>query len=409
MAAQKKINRFIQIGLSHGEKAKTLAGRGLYGEALEELDIALEAFSSQNEEGLWDDSVASILNNIGILCLFLHKYEEAAGAFKEALGIKCNSENDDNILGTLIGLSDAYAGLGEYEAAVDSLEDAFDLSLIGKDHGLALKVIEQYDRLCRGLGGLPDTGYGEDGADQVYMVPELFVQQAVIRELNITVVSSDEITMDMVIGLPGLKHDIEKLTSRWTPDQIIRDARDELPPLLLLLSPSTIEPVNYNVIDEEESIVRSVVRTFNGYVFSPGSYHRSGPQPLPAGSCFRYYSGNGLLYCWEPMANGWYRLNITCKIIAPEDTAELNIVFPFSSTRISKMYIRQSIQPCFKSIKIMNGSPAETCHAGELHLEHGQTIFKPSSTIYEGDTGGESDFLGMTLSTCGIISVILKK
>ena len=51
MPAAKKLTKLAKIGLSHNDRAKAMAAKGMYTEALSELKIALFSLRSENKDG----------------------------------------------------------------------------------------------------------------------------------------------------------------------------------------------------------------------------------------------------------------------------------------------------------------------------------------------------------------------
>ncbi|MCD1295815.1 hypothetical protein CUJ83_12490 [Methanocella sp. CWC-04] len=387
MSARKKMTRLIQIGLSHGEKAKRLSEKGYYAEALEELDIALSAFCEQNKDGSWDNAIAGILNNIGFVSILLNKYEDAANAFLESLKIKSNLDNNDNILGTLTGLSEAYRCLCEHEAAIECIEDAFELAIALKENDIAFKLLQQYDKIERSKNRFPDMNYLAADYDEIYL-PELSADiSAVIRNINLKVLSPDTLKIDMVIGFPGLKNDLADIRKKWQMDSVTKyGSLYRIFPCLFLLFPQAVaeEVTDLSVVNEEETPVSSSSAYFNGNIYEPGSYHRSGPQAMPEFNSYTYCGGKGALIEWDIEANGWYHLSVEIKLEKNDKNIDLTIVLPFGSSHISKISMDPGKHETYRSLRIDAGKFYDTDINSLLNFRPENVIYSDERKLYEG-------------------------
>ncbi len=71
MPGGKKLTKLAKIGMSHNDRAKAMAAKGMYSEALSELKIALFSLRSENRDGTLNDDIAGVLNSIGSVNLLL--------------------------------------------------------------------------------------------------------------------------------------------------------------------------------------------------------------------------------------------------------------------------------------------------------------------------------------------------
>ena len=137
MVARKKLTKLARIGISHTDKAKALAAKGMYCEALSELRVALFSLRSENVDGRLNEEIASVLNSIGMLNLLLFKYAEAQVAFIAAVAIRRPMTNSPEIAGSLIGLSESYRGLCKFDESEETLHETLHIALAQKNDALA--------------------------------------------------------------------------------------------------------------------------------------------------------------------------------------------------------------------------------------------------------------------------------
>lgn len=306
MPAAKKLSKLAKIGLSHSDRARAMAAKGRYAEALSELKIALFSLRSENRDGSLNDDIASVLNSIGSANLILKKYAEAAEAFSEATAIRRPMYNNPEVAGSLIGMSEAYRCMCDFGRAADCLEEALQVALSLKNDALAARVMAAMDVLERTRNNKPADDHGTMDDSDLYLPLELDDVHAILRNLEL-IVSRDYAVISLVIGFPGQDKSLYS-----------RSAGAEGFPCVAVLSGDGMEVGGLSVINEEEEPVESGVTPFKGIIFAPGSYHRHGPKPVPACKKLTYVGGAGALLRWQIEANGWYRAEMS---LQPKDIA----------------------------------------------------------------------------------------
>lgn len=341
MSAEKKMSRLVQIGLSRSEKAKMLANRGFYEDALGELAVALDSFRQENEGGIWDDSIAGVLNNMGLLYLFLLRFDEANAVFTEALAIK--EKLAVPIFSTLIGLSDAYRGRCDFGRAQVCLERAMDETLTHNDESLSILAMQKMELLEKTRDNLPAEPETSDHG--ILMLPSKMKDiEAVIPKLSINVDWSGHIIFDMVIGFPGLHEDIEKPA-----------------PCMSVLFPS-IDLISLKSIvlsDEECGPTQPGTTLFKGNIFSSNSYHPHGPLPIPSCKKYSHVSGEGWVFSWKMEANGWYKVTATINVGNEERLTAL-LLLPFGRLRLSEIRVTNKKSVMYRKTRITTASYVET-------------------------------------------------
>lgn len=325
MVARKKPTKLVKIGLSHSERARELASRGMYNEALSELKIALFSLRNENSDGLLNLDIATVLNSIGNVNLLLLKYDEAAEAFKDSLAIKKPMTNNPDIAASLIGLSDAYRGLCSFDEAIRCLDDALNVALSRKNDALASRVINLMDMLERTRENLPSRAY--DGKNERYAPGSLDGVHAVLRHIDVDI-SPEKVRMRLIIGFPGLT------------DEILFKANTEVPLTCagIFFNGRSAEVTGMQIIDEAEEPVKAVVERFEGVLFAPGSYNRHSPLPVPSCKKFVYTGGQGSLLKWDLSPDGWYSAEVEMSIPGVEYGFRFLLALPFY-VKLSKITV----------------------------------------------------------------------
>lgn len=314
MVARNKLTRLARIGISHGENAKSLAAKGMYSEALSELKVALFSLRSENTDGRLNGEIAGILHSIGTLNLMLSKYADAQAAFLDAVAIRRPMTASPDIAGSLIGLSDAYRGLCDFERSEETLHDALQIALARKNDQMASRIIAMLDQLERTRDNLPA---GEIAGPDDYYVPGAFSSlQGVLRNIELEI-GEKGVSLGLVIGFPGVDA------------SLLSACRDHQPGIGVLFSGKQGSVSHCDVIDEEETEICPIIEPFDGIMFAPDSYHKHGPLPVPPCKKFTFATGKGSLVKWELSSNGWYRADMKVDLPAFEEGFRLMLALPF--------------------------------------------------------------------------------
>jgi len=325
------MTRNVQIGLSHSERAKKLSSSGFYEEALKELNVALRSFEAENKEGQWDDAVAGVLNNAGYVYLFMGDHQRSEDTFRSALAIKERLGDKRSAAGTLAGLADAYRGRCKFEDSASTLEDALHVAMSLKDDGLARSLISGMDTLERTRCDLPGAASSKADFDELYVPAAGSEVSAKVVRLGIAVSGQGTVSIEADMGFPYLMKDLEAM-DRSCP---------RLFPAMALLFPPGVESslVRFIVTDEEEMAVSSSASPFDGIFFGPGSYHRSGPVPMPACKQYAYTYGAGHVLRWPICANGWYHVEATAEVKSMTDGLRLLVAMPFGNVKLRSVSV----------------------------------------------------------------------
>lgn len=323
MVARKKLSRLARIGISHSDKAKSLAAAGMYSEALSELRVALFSLRSENVDGRLNEEIAGVLNSIGTLNLLLHKYADAQVAFADAVAIRRPMTNNPEIAGSLIGLSESYRGLCEFDRSEETLHEALQISLSRKNDALASRLITMLDTLERTRDNRPGENAVSPG--DYYTPAEYTGVHAVLRNIELTV-SQDRVTLGLVIGFPGIEAGL------------LARSKESAPGIGIFFSGKEGTIRSVSIFDEEEETLQADAVPFNGIFFAPGSYHKNGPLPVPACKRFTFTAGQGSLLKWEMASNGWYRADIDIDFPAVKDGFKLMLALPLY-TRLHKVTV----------------------------------------------------------------------
>ncbi|HMK48268.1 MAG TPA: tetratricopeptide repeat protein [Methanocella sp.] len=317
MAVPKKLTRLARIGVTHGEKAKSLAARGLFREALSELKIALFSLRGENADGRLNDEIASVLHNIGTVNMMLNKFADAQTAFEDSIAIRRPMTNNPEIAGSLIGLSEASRGICDYERSGESLEEAMQIALSQKNDALALRVIIAADQLERTRYNMPSAD--SPTQNDCHIQSAFTGTEVILRNIEMTV-TVNAIELILVMGFPNLDSRAIKKSLNNAP---------EIPciGIFFIENPGNVRSIS--VVDEEESAVPSSIEKFEGAIFAPDSYHKSGPKPTPYCKKLIFTGGSGALLKWELSPNGWYRAKIQLVTPGAEERSRLMLAVPF--------------------------------------------------------------------------------
>ena len=395
MVARKKLTRLAKMGLSHNDRAKAMAAKGMYSEALSELKIALFSLRSENRDGSLNDDIAGVLNSIGSVNLLLRKYMEAAEAFGEAAAIRRPIYNDPEVAGSLIGLSEAYRCVCNFPKATECLEEAMQVALTLKNDALASRVMNAIDTLERTRDNKPAQGLDVSGSD-LYLPPELEGVHAMLRNLEMDV-SQELARISLVIGFPGLD---KGLYSRIA-------GASSFPCAAIFLENREDSVGSLSVIDEEEEPVESTVTPFEGLVFAPGSYHCDGPKPMPACKKLTFSGGAGALLQWKIAANGWYRAEIGLKVKDISGGFKAAVVLPYH-VKMSNVFIDVRKPLEYGMLRIdegtffASGSPERITRGAGI-------AFAFKRRLFEGSAFGALNIEAGSSLKYAVISVELKK
>ena len=393
MAATRRITRNVQMGLSHSEKAKRLSYKGFYGDALEELSIALRAFEAENRDGVWDEAIAGVLNNIGFTRIFLGDYHKAEEAFISALAIKERLRDVRSMAGTLAGLSDAYRGQCRFGDALDSLERAYGIALELRDCALAGAIMERMDALERARCDMPAIDFREACFDELYVpwyAADVLLQ---VERLDIRVMPPNTIKVDADLGFPFLMKGLSR------PGH-----NGPFPAMSILFPKGILSPdILFEVADEEETPAVSKASRFDGIVFGPCSYHRAGPLPVPSCKEYIYTHGTGFILSWEICANGWYHLSAAIDASGLE-RLRLYIGFPFGEARLGEISAMLAEPGAWRMERLSCG---RFIHSRTLDLS-GPPLSQDMS-LYEGPPAGEIARKADVFLKFGILCLSLEK
>jgi tetratricopeptide (TPR) repeat protein len=390
MAAQRRMTRQVQIGLSHSEKAKKLSYNGFYEEALKELNIALRAFEAENKTGIWDDAVAGVLNNAGFVYLFRGNYQGAEDTFRSALELKERMGDKRSIAATLAGMADAYRGQCRFEDAAGVLDDALDIAISVKDEGLAKTLTASMDALERTRCDMPDAVFKKADFDELYVPKSGADVSARLAHLGIGVKGPDLLSVEADIGFPYLMHDLEN--------------GQPFPAMALLLPKGMICQMRHlAVTDEEEHPVGSTAAAFDGILYGPGSYHRSGPQPMPVCKQFLYTFGSGYVMSWPIGANGWYHVEASIKV---NMDAGLRLFFamPFGSVKLRSTAVTVDGPGAWSASALSGGNFLEG-----RSLETSLLPYVRHKALYEGPAKGKMKSESGTTMKFGVLCLELSK
>lgn len=389
MPAPKKMTRQVQIGLSHSEKAKALSNKGLYGDALAELHIALEAFKKENAGGTWDATISGLFNNIGLVHIFLQQYKDAVIAFSEAREIKERIGDKRSLTGTLIGLADACRGVCNFDRAAECLEEAMELSLELKDDKLSSMVAAAMDGIERSKNNQPSSTFVPVDFDELYLDGITSELSLTVDRVTIEASPSGTVKVSVAIGFPELLADVEE-KHRF--------------PCMAILFPDSVEGnvTGLSVVNEEEYDMPSSIDPFNGIIYSPDSYHRCGPMPMPSCKRFVYTCGIGFIFSWKAVANGWYQADVRLDVKdSPEKGFKLDIVLPFGEVLVKEVVIKARKPLEYNAIKVKAGNFYKS---RVLEASPTAVKFKTESTLYEDSLSGKDSIKPTIALQYGVLS-----
>lgn len=348
MAAPRRMTRNVQIGLSHGEKAKKLSFNGFYEEALKELNVAMRAFEAENKDGQWDDAVASVLNNAGFVYLFIGDHHRSEDTFRSALAIKERLGDKSSIASTLAGLADAYKGQCKFEEAMVTLDEALDEAMAAKDDNMVKTLVASMDTLERMRCDMPDASCTKVDFDELYVPASGSEASAKVTYLKIALEGQDTLRIEANIGFPYLMRDL---------DGIDRSGSRPFPAMALLFPKGTESSMkSLLVTDEEENAVDSFVLPHYGILFGPGSYHLNGPAPMPACKQYVFTYGAGHVLGWPVGANGWYHVEASAEVKGISDGMRILLAMPFGSVRIKSALVKLAEPATWKQAMLSCGS-----------------------------------------------------
>ncbi len=396
MAAGKKLSKLAKIGLSHNDRAKAMAAKGMYSEALSELKIALFSLRSENRDGTLNDDIAAVLNSIGSVNLLLKKYADSATAFSEATAIRKPMYNNPEVAGSLIGMSEAYRCTCDFGKAAECLEEALQVALSLKNDKLAARVMDALDVLERTRDNKPAHEHGAKEDGDLYLPPELDGVHAILRSLELSL-SPEAATISLVIGFPGQD---KSLYSRSA-------GAAGFPCAAVMLDDKAESVEAMTVIDEEEEPVEAAATPFEGLIFVPGSYHRHGPKPMPAGKKLIYAGGKGALLRWKIEANGWYRAEIRLKLKDITNGFKVAVVLPYN-VRMSRVLVDVRKPLEYGLLRIDEG----TFHAigSTGRIAHGQPLsYAFKRRLFEGSAFGELDIEANTTMKYAVVALELAR
>jgi hypothetical protein len=378
MPAGKKLTKLAKIGLSHNDRAKAMAAKGMYSEALSELKIALFSLRSENRDGTLNDDIAGVLNSIGSVNLLLKKYADSAEAFAEAAAIRRPMYNNPEVAGSLIGMSEAYRCTCDFERAAECLEEALQAALLLKNDKLAARVMAAMDVLERTRDNKPADDHNTKDDGDLYLPPELDGVHAILRNLELNL-SQEKASISLVLGFPGQD---KSLYSRSA-------GPSGFPCAAVLFSDGddTVGPMT--VIDEEEEPVESAVTPFRGMIFVPGSYHCHGPKPMPSCKKLNYAGGSGALLRWKIEANGWYRVEIPLNLKDIAGGFKAAVVLPYH-LRMSRVLVDVRKPLEYGMLRIDEGTFHATGSTGRI--AQGQPLsYAFKRRLFEGSAFGALD------------------
>lgn len=379
MVSGKKLSRLARIGMSHNDRAKAMAAKGLYSEALSELKIALFSLRNENRDGRLNDDIAGVLNSIGSVNLLLRKYADAADAFSEAAAIRRPMYNNPEVAGSLMGLAESYRCICDFHRAAECLEEALQVAMRLKNDPLSSRVMDAMDMHERTRGNMPAHGHNNADDSDIYLPPELEGVSAVLRSLELSI-SADSACISMVIGFPGLD---KELCSRST-------GKGSFPCAAVFLEDPGDAVSRLSVINEEEEPVESVLTPFDGLIFAPGSYHRRGPMPVPGCKKLTYAGGTGALLHWKIAANGWYRAEASLSLKDATSGFKLAVVLPYH-IRMSRLLVdvRKPLQ--YGMLRIDEGTFFAANNPDRV-MKSPATTYSFQRRLFEGSVFGMLDF-----------------
>lgn len=375
MAAPRRMTRNVQIGLSHSERAKNLSYKGFYEEALKELNMALRAFEVENKEGQWDDAVAGVLNNAGFVYMFLGNYQGSEDTFKSALAIKERLGDRRSMAGTLAGLADTYKGQCKFEESSSALEEALDIAVSVKDNSLAGSLIASMDALERARWDMPDAACKKADFDELYVPAASSEVSARVAHLGIELPGQDTLNIETDIGFPYLMKDLAGID---------RYGSQPFPAMAILFHKGVESRLTrLMVTDEEEMAVGSSASSFDGIFYAPGSYHRSGPMPMPACKQYVYTYGVGHVLGWAIGANGWYHAEASLEVKDMAGGLQLLIAMPFGSVKLKSVSVSLPAPGAWSQARLAGG----TFIKGRA-LDTAASMFAQERVLYEGPAKG---------------------
>ena len=369
------MTRNVQIGLSHSERAKNLSYKGLYEEALKELNVALRAFEAENKEGQWDDAVAGVLNNAGFVYMFLGNYQGSEDTFRSALAIKERLGDRRSMAGTLAGLSVAYKGQCKFEDSSSTLEEALDIALSVKDDGLAKSLISGMDALERTRCDMPDAACNKVDFDELYVPAAGSEVSAKVAHLGIVLPGQDALNIEADMGFPYLMKDLAGIN---------RSSLQPFPAIALLF-PKGVESrlTRFAVTDEEEMAVGSSASSFDGIFFGPGSYHRNGPAPMPECKQYMYTYGAGHVLGWAIGANGWYHVEASIEVKDMAGGLRVFMALPFGGVKLNSVSVSLAGPGAWSQVKLACGT-----FARGRTLDIASPAFTQERVLYDGPARG---------------------
>lgn len=380
MDSQRKMTRHVQIGLSHSDKAKTLSARGFYEEALAELEFALTSFAKENSDGAWDATISGLYNNIGLVHIFLGQYPEAEAAFIHAKDIKERIGDRRSLSGTLLGLADACRCTCKFEESQACLEEAMEIALELKDDRLSAMVTASIDALERSKNNLPSSGSMPADFDELYLPVQASHLSLAVDRVTIEASPSGMVKVSVAMGFPELKRDLEGFAGI---------KKEPLLPCMAILFPDSVEGnvTGFEVMNEEENAVSSSIEPFNGIIYSPGSYHRCGPLPMPSCKRFVYTCGIGFIFRWKVAANGWYQADVKLDVKdAAEKGFKLDIVLPFGHVTVKELVIKAKKPLEYGTTTVKAGN---FYRSRELMASPSTVKFKTEAKLYEDSLSGK--------------------
>jgi hypothetical protein len=392
MVAGKKLSKLARIGLSHNDRAKAMAAKGMYSEALSELKIALFSLRNENRDGTLNDDIAGVLNSIGSVNLLLKKYADSAEAFKEATAIRRPMYNNPEVAGSLIGMSEAFRCTCDFDRAAECLEEALQVAFSLKNDKLAARVMDAMDVLERTRDNKPAREHSTKDDGDLYLPPELDGVHAFLRNLELSL-SRESVSISLVIGYPGQDKSLYS-----------RSAGEAGFPCAAILFGDGEETVSaMTVINEEEEPVESVVTPFQGMIFVPGSYHRHGPKPIPSCRKLTYAGGIGALLQWKIEANGWYRAEASLNLKDIPGGFKAAVVLPYN-VRMSRVLVDVKKPLEYGMLRIDEGTFHATGSTGRI--TNGQPLsYAFKRRLFEGSAFGALDIEANSVMKYAVIAI----
>lgn len=394
MSSQRKMTRHVQIGLSRSDKAKLLTAKGHYGEALAELLTALASFKKENKDEAWDATISGLFNNIGLVHIFLQHYTDAEEAFLNAKEIKERIGDKRSLTGTLIGLSDTYRCLCQFEKSHACLEEAMELSLDLKDDHLSHLITTSIDAVERSKNNMPSARFVPVDFDELYLSRPVSKLSLAVDRVTIEASSSGMVKVSIAMGFPELQADLEGIEGK---------KKAPLLPCMAILFPDSVEGnvTGFEVANEEEHTVPSSIDPFNGIIYSPESYHRCGPLPLPLCKRFIYTCGIGYIFKWKVAANGWYQADVKLDVKDAENGFKLDIVLPFGAVGVKEIVIKAKKPLEYGITKVKAGNFYKS---RELVASPSKVKFTTEETLYEDSLSGKDSVRPAVKLQYGVLS-----